>query len=116
VLASHRNVLLRVDVGMSLLAVLAGGASAVVGVFGMNLKSGLEDDQQWFFVVVAATCGAIAVIGASTAIILFMWLLPGGQGTMSAVASSGGLGSPHGIAPQSHDDDDDDGIGSKLWK
>jgi len=62
---------------MSLLAVLAGAASAVFGLFGMNLTSGLETDVYWFNLVVVSTCGGVALVGAVLGVVLFVWLLPG---------------------------------------
>merc|ERR1711865_505199 len=50
-----RNRLLRAEVVISVLTLGMAFASVVVGAFGMNLRSGLESKDNWFFGIFVST-------------------------------------------------------------
>ena len=54
-LNSQRNRIIKLSLIMEMLAVTAGVGAVIGGLFGMNMKNGLEDDGSAFFLVSGIT-------------------------------------------------------------
>ena len=63
VLAHNRNVLLRVDVGISVLSMLLACIAVVVGAYGMNVPNGLEDSGATFNQIMWGSTAVAVVAG-----------------------------------------------------
>lgn len=60
-LAAARNQLLKVDTLFSIASVCITFGALVTGIFGMNLKSNLEDDFRWFYGVIIGIFGVAMI-------------------------------------------------------
>ena len=60
-LAAGRNRLLRVDVALEVISVIAALCAMFAGLFGMNLKSGLEMEEGVFWTVFGCAIGCLIV-------------------------------------------------------
>ncbi|CEG50083.1 metal ion transporter family [Plasmopara halstedii] len=69
-LDSMRNYLLRVDLVFSLVTISLSAGTLLVGVFGMNLSSGVEDAWGWFWGV-ATTCLVVFIIITAAGVLFF---------------------------------------------
>ncbi|KAJ0409350.1 hypothetical protein ATCC90586_000587 [Pythium insidiosum] len=65
-LDSMRNYLLGVDIFFSILAISISIGTFIAGVFGMNLKSSLEEADGWFWGVTCGTIGLIILVVVSS--------------------------------------------------
>ena len=73
-LAAGRNRLLRYDVALQVVTVISAIAAMVAGLFGMNLKSGLENDDGVFWTVFGICIGSMVVLPVCCSFLLKNYL------------------------------------------
>ncbi|CBZ49615.1 cora-like Mg2+ transporter domain-containing protein, related [Neospora caninum Liverpool] len=68
-LASIRNAFLKSELALDIIGVLFAGIAAFAGVFGMNIRSGWEEDQRTFWVI-SLVVSALSVV---TVVLVYIW-------------------------------------------
>ncbi|CEM28683.1 unnamed protein product [Vitrella brassicaformis CCMP3155] len=69
-LATVRNKVLKVEVGLNVVSVLVGFGACIGGLFGMNLRSELEDSISMFYGVMGATIGVCVITAVAVGVFL----------------------------------------------
>jgi Mg2+ and Co2+ transporter CorA len=70
ILATGRNVMLNVEVYVTLGTMLVSIFSAVASTFGMNLRNNHEDNHAWFLSVIIISGSACALLGIIALVVL----------------------------------------------
>ncbi|CAK51487.1 hypothetical protein, conserved [Eimeria tenella] len=61
-LASTRNAFLKSEIALDILSAFFGFVAAAAGLFGMNIKSGLENEERVFWAAAAAAAAAAVAL------------------------------------------------------
>jgi magnesium transporter len=70
-LASAHNNLLQIDLSVSMVTSCAAVGSLIAGCFGMNLNSGIQDAEGWFWAVtLTLLIGLVVFVGT---VIVLIW-------------------------------------------